>query len=68
MTHRQIDRPFPRAAFRSASGQAMTALVADYVVLGGGHATKLTQLPEGARLGDNAHALIGGQRLWKETR
>lgn len=40
------------------------ALVADYVVLGGGNAKKLTQLPEGVRLGDNAHAFIGGQRLW----
>lgn len=43
-----------------------TALVADYVVLGGGNAKKLVQLPEGARLGDNAHAFIGGERLWKE--
>jgi hypothetical protein len=42
-----------------------TALVADYVVLGGGNAMKLTQLPEGVRLGDNAHAFIGGQRLWE---
>ncbi len=44
-----------------------TALVADYVVLGGGNAKKLTQLPEGARLGDNAHAFTGGQRLWEEA-
>ena len=42
------------------------ALVADYVVLGGGNARKLMQLPEGARLGDNAHAFIGGRRLWEE--
>ena len=26
---------------------------------------KLTQLQEGVRLGDNAHAFIGGQRLWE---
>lgn len=44
-----------------------TALVADYVVLGGGNAMKLTQLPEGVRLGDNAHAFTGGQRLWEEA-
>ncbi len=43
------------------------ALVADYVVLGGGNAKKLQPLPEGARLGDNAHAFIGGRRLWDET-
>jgi predicted NBD/HSP70 family sugar kinase len=42
------------------------ALVADYVVLGGGNAKKLQQLPEGARLGGNAHAFIGGRRLWEE--
>ena len=42
------------------------ALVADYVVLGGGNAKKLQQLPEGARLGDNAHAFTGGRRLWEE--
>ncbi len=43
------------------------ALVADYVVLGGGNAKKLQRLPDGARLGDNTHAFIGGQRLWNEA-
>ena len=42
------------------------ALQADYVVLGGGNATKLKQLPERARIGDNKHAFIGGFRLWEE--
>lgn len=42
------------------------ALVIDDVVLGGGNAKKLKRLPEGARLGDNAHAFLGGQRLWEE--
>ncbi len=41
------------------------ALIADYVVLGGGNAKKLTQLPEGCRLGNNENAFIGGFRLWK---
>ena len=40
------------------------ALLADYVVLGGGNAKKLEALPEGARLGNNANAFIGGLRLW----
>lgn len=44
------------------------ALVADYVVLGGGNAKKLQSIPKGARLGDNAHAFIGGRRLWEERR
>ena len=42
------------------------ALIADYVVLGGGNAKKLTVLPEGCRLGHNENAFIGGFRLWKE--
>jgi predicted NBD/HSP70 family sugar kinase len=40
------------------------ALVADYVVLGGGNAKLLRQLPPGTRLGTNSHAFIGGVRLW----
>ena len=40
------------------------ALVMDYVVLGGGNARKLKELPENARLGDNANAFPGGFRLW----
>jgi polyphosphate glucokinase len=44
--------------------QLKAALVADYVVLGGGNAKLLKTLPEGARLGDNANAFQGGYRLW----
>ncbi|NGZ08428.1 MAG: ROK family protein [Nitrospira sp. LK70] len=43
------------------------ALQADYVVLGGGNAKKLKQLPKGIRLGDNDHAFTGGFRLWEEV-
>jgi polyphosphate glucokinase len=42
------------------------ALEPDYVVLGGGDAKKLTQLPENARLGANDNAFVGGFRLWSE--
>jgi polyphosphate glucokinase len=45
-----------------------TALEADYVVLGGGNARLLKQLPRGSRLGDNANAFRGGLRLWSNTR
>ena len=41
-----------------------TALEPDYVVLGGGNAEKLDELPEGSRLGDNDNAFVGGYRLW----
>jgi polyphosphate glucokinase len=43
------------------------ALEADYVVLGGGNAKKLGELPAGARLGNNANAFVGGFRLWKDA-
>jgi len=42
------------------------AFQADYVVLGGGNAKLLKDLPPGARLGENANALKGGIRLFKE--
>lgn len=40
-------------------------LIADYVVLGGGNAKKLTDLPAGAILGSNNNAFVGGERLWE---
>ena len=42
-----------------------TALEADDVVVGGGNARLLKQLPPGVRLGSNEHALLGGLRLWR---
>ena len=42
------------------------ALQVEYVVLGGGNAKKLKDLPEGARLGDNGKAFLGGFRLWED--
>jgi predicted NBD/HSP70 family sugar kinase len=41
------------------------SLIADYVVLGGGGAKKLDQLPEGVELGHNRNAFPGGVRLWQ---
>jgi predicted NBD/HSP70 family sugar kinase len=43
-----------------------SALLVDYVVLGGGNAKKLKQIPEGARLGANANAFVGGFRMWDD--
>ena len=42
------------------------ALLADTVVLGGGNAKKLEELPEGVRRGNNRDVLEGGLRLWRE--
>jgi polyphosphate glucokinase len=43
------------------------AMVANYVVLGGGNVRKLETLPEHCRAGDNSKAFIGGFRLWEGT-
>ena len=43
------------------------ALESDYVVLGGGNAKLLKELPPNARLGANANAFVGAFRLWDEA-
>jgi polyphosphate glucokinase len=48
--------------------QLETALQADYVVIGGGNVDKLREMPPGARPGSNAHAFLGGFRLWADAR
>lgn len=45
--------------------QLKKSLVADYVVLGGGEAKKLDELPDGVELGHNRNAFLGGVRLWQ---
>ena len=42
------------------------ALEPDYVVLGGGNAKLLDELPDGVLLGDNANAFKGGFRVWDD--
>jgi glucose-6-phosphate isomerase len=44
----------------------IAALHPDDVVLGGGNAKKLRDIPPGCRVGDNANAFLGGFRLWGE--
>src|SRR5450432_342770 len=45
------------------------ALEAEYVVLGGGNAKHIKDLPPDTRMGDNRNAFVGGSRLWeKKTR
>lgn len=41
-------------------------LQVDYVMLGGGQTKYLKGLPPGVRLGTNAHAILGGVRIWEE--
>jgi polyphosphate glucokinase len=42
------------------------ALRPDYVVIGGGNADKLKELPPKCRVGDNENAFLGGFRIWQD--
>jgi predicted NBD/HSP70 family sugar kinase len=53
-----------RRIVRRVVDQLSEALEVDYVVLGGGNAKRLKNLPDNARLGDNNNAFAGGLRLW----
>jgi polyphosphate glucokinase len=46
--------------------QLRHAMVADYVVLGGGNSKLLKELPDNVRMGTNANAFTGGFRLWNQ--
>ncbi|HZZ29908.1 MAG TPA: ROK family protein [Pirellulales bacterium] len=52
-------------AVTDAIAMLKPAFLADYVVLGGGQAKKLSKLPEGCRRGSNEMAYIGGVRMWE---
>ena len=54
-----------REAVEEVVGLLRAAVVADYVVLGGGNVKKLDQMPPGCRAGDNLNAFKGGERLWE---
>ena len=54
-----------RKAVAEVVARLKDVLEADYVVLGGGNAARLKELPEGARLGDNLNAFKGGLHLWR---
>jgi polyphosphate glucokinase len=43
------------------------ALEVDTVILGGGNAKLLKELPDGAKLGSNETAFVGGLRLWDDS-
>lgn len=49
---------------RFAIQQLKLAMIADYVVLGGGNAKLVEELPEGVELGHNRNAYPGGCRLF----
>ena len=45
--------------------QLRLAVIADYIVLGGGNAKILEKLPDGVELGHNRNVYPGGVRLWE---
>ena len=53
-----------RKAVFDTIGHLSKALLPDYVVLGGGNARELDELPPNCRLGRNEDAFLGGFRLW----
>jgi polyphosphate glucokinase len=61
-----LGKPKWRRHVAQATRRLMAAIHPDEVVVGGGLAIELGKLPEGCRAGDNAHAFLGGTRLWEE--
>ena len=56
-----------RKAVRETIAALVAALEPEYVVLGGGNAPEVGELPEGCRLGANEDAFLGGFRLWVDA-
>jgi len=56
-----------RQAVTEAAEILKTAFFADYVMLGGGSADEVKELPEGCRRGGNHNAYFGGLRMWEDV-
>ena len=56
-----------RKYVNDAIARLSAALLPDYVVIGGGNARKLKELPPKCRVGENANAFKGGFRLWEDS-
>lgn len=54
-----------RACVADVIEELTAALEPDYIVLGGGNAELLKELPPNCRLGNNDNAFAGGFRLWE---
>jgi polyphosphate glucokinase len=57
-----------RKAVHETIDRLTAALEPEYVVLGGGNAAELGELPPNCRLGHNEDAFLGGFRLWVDER
>lgn len=77
---KSYDECLNRAAFESggiekwakrvaeAATDLKNAFQADYVVIGGGNAKELAELPSGCRRGGNHNAYFGGLRMWEDVK
>jgi len=61
---RRLGKKKWNAAALEAIEELSAALEPDYVVLGGGNAKRLEELPPNVRLGANDNAFVGAFRLW----
>ena len=61
-----LDRWKKRVA--EAAETFKNAFHAEYVVIGGGNAKKLEEMPEGCRRGGNHNAYFGGLRMWEDVK
>jgi polyphosphate glucokinase len=64
---RRLGKKEWRRAVADVVARLTAALEPDYVVLGGGNAKKLKELPPKSRAGDNGNAFVGGFRLWEQA-
>ena len=55
-----------RQAVAEAAAMLKAAFFADYIVLGGGNADEIKDLPDGCRRGGNHNAYFGGLRMWED--
>ena len=55
-----------RQAVSEAAAMLKSAFFADYVVLGGGNADEIKEIPDGCRRGGNHNAYFGGLRMWDD--
>jgi polyphosphate glucokinase len=55
-----------RRAVDDVVARLKAAMVADYVVLGGGNSRRIKTPPPGSRIGENSNAFLGGFRLWED--
>ena len=63
-------KQFGRKKWQELVAEAVETLAAafepDSIVLGGGNAGKLDELPPKARIGSNLNAFVGGFRAWED--